>query len=275
MMRAASSTLTKAANVLMATQSRLNKLQYRHEQSSESIVPASTVDELTSEISKTISNTETTSSGSAYNTSFCLRTPPKNAIVELPKPSCRLGNVQVEWEGDEIGWRLIELDSVAGGDEDLQLNSNDISTLKRVNSQLRNEQELLKLKIEILLNSISQQTALVSINEETLESLRAKAKLIHQSQKSTAFGDVCSLNQQKHLFPEGKKAKAKGRPQSEPRSGGKLSSTTQTSTANSSNKLSSTETDTFTEAETEISTAAATATPSSTVKLTKTVQFAQ
>ena len=270
-MRAATSTLSKAASALIATQNRLIKLQQRRDQSSESIMPASTVDELTSEVSRTVSNTETTSSGSAYTTSFSSRATTVKVIGELPKPSCRLGSIQVEWDGDEVGWRLIELDSVADGDENLQLNSNDKPTLRRVNSKLKKEQKLLKLKIEILLNTISEQTALVSMNEETLTNLRAKAKLAQQAQ------DVSFLSPKlpSMLPTEEKKAKSKRRSQSEPRGDGKMSSKVQMTETISSTKHSLTETETFTEAETEISTAAPTVTPSSTVKLTKTVQFAQ
>ncbi|KAL5962233.1 hypothetical protein TSMEX_010009 [Taenia solium] len=287
-MRAAASTLHKAANVLAATQNRLQRLQQRREHSSESTPITSTVEELTSEISRTISNTETFTSGSTYDTAFYPRSASMK-LMELPKPSCRLGDVQVEWEGGDIGWRLVALDSKVCDDDCHCFNSNDMRILRESNSQLREEQELLKIKIEILLNSIAEQTALVSMNEATLERLRVKAKSVQQGQETTTVGDMTSFSQQECLSPklpavlqetEGR-VNERRRSQSEPlvdyneHSGSQISSTN-TSTSNSGTE---TETSTESESDTEITTArtavtTATAT-TSTARTTKTVQFAK
>lgn len=287
-MRAATTTLHKAANVLTATQNRLQRLQQRREHSSESTPITSTVEELTSEISRTISNTETFTSGSTYDTASYPRSA-STKVMELPKPSCRLGDVQVEWEGGDIGWRLVTLDSKVCDDNCHCFNSNDILILRKSNSQLKKEQELLKIKIEILLNSISEQTALVSMNEATLERLRVRAKSVQQGQETTTVGDMTSFSQQEYLSPkppavlqetEGE-IKERRRSQSEPRvsyneRSGSRTSSTNTSTVNSDTE---TETSTGSESETEITTArtavtTATAT-TSTARTTKTVQFAK
>ncbi|VDD79412.1 unnamed protein product [Mesocestoides corti] len=158
---------------LLAT-AKLNKLQQLRDLSSDTMLTTSTPTDPTSDLSHSITNTETLPAD--FDTA-CRKRPSFSKTMALPKPSCRLGDFQIEWEGSDIGWRLVVLDSDVQGDDILQLNSNDIPTLRKVNSRLRHEQRILKTKIEILLNSVAEQTALVSLYEERLEKLRIKAKL--------------------------------------------------------------------------------------------------
>lgn len=200
--KAATSTLNTAAKVLNVTQHKVNKLQHRRDLSSEKSI----LDDVTSESSshtRTSTTTDTFSTSmsyySGYDTTYLTR-PSVPRTMELPKPSCRLGDVQAEWEGADIGWRLIILDSeLQNLESNLQVESNDTATLRNVNIKLKCEQELLKTKLEILANSVVEKTALVSLLEEKLEKMRIKAR---QCQDATTAGDITTFSHHPQEIPK-------------------------------------------------------------------------
>ncbi|BHF61377.1 hypothetical protein SprV_0100435100 [Sparganum proliferum] len=187
-LRAANSTLAKASSVLNAAQKKLDRqtnasglTKEMITSDSERLTSSNNNTEDSSECSRPIdllsnATTSTASSGFSSNLEY-LANASLPSTGPLPKPVCRLGDLQMEWEGGETGWQLIPLDS-AIQEEDLNANRgpDDLNTLRKTNENLRREQELLKTKMEILLNSIAEQTALVSIYEDKLEKLRAKVK---------------------------------------------------------------------------------------------------
>ncbi|VDL81480.1 unnamed protein product [Schistocephalus solidus] len=187
-LRAANSTLAKASSVLNAAQrkldrqtsvSRLTKEMVTSD--SERLTSSNNNTEDSSECSRhtdLLSNATTSTASSCFSSNLeYLANVSLPSTGPLPKPICRLGDLQMEWEGGETGWQLIPLDSAI---PEAELNAHrgpeDLDTLRKTNANLRREQELLKTKIEILLNSITEQTALVSIYEDKLEKLRAKVK---------------------------------------------------------------------------------------------------
>ncbi|KAL7061791.1 hypothetical protein AAHC03_0240 [Spirometra sp. Aus1] len=187
-LRAANSTLAKASSVLNAAQKKLDRqasasglTREMITSDSERLTSSNNNTEDSSECSRPIdllsnATTSTASSGFSSNLEY-LANASLPSTGPLPKPVCRLGDLQMEWEGGDTGWQLIPLDS-AVQEEDLNANRgpDDLNALRKTNENLRREQELLKTKMEILLNSIAEQTALVSIYEDKLEKLRAKVK---------------------------------------------------------------------------------------------------
>lgn len=255
-------------------------MQQRGDQSCDSMAHTSTTDELASELSRTVFSTETTSPASDSDLISSLRTS-RTKPMHLPRPTCRLGAVQIEWEGGDIGWRLVALDCEIRDEESLQMESSDVATLRKMNLRLKNERELMKLKIKILLNSIAEQTALVSLNEETLEELRMKAKSFQQIQGTDMSGDTAPTNQQGHFSPKLNpvelRFRGKKRSQSESHVGSKIrtSITTTTSTfseENESDALSGSETSTTRTTTTTVT--AATSSTTGTAETAKVVQFA-
>ncbi|KAM7539158.1 hypothetical protein Aperf_G00000052621 [Anoplocephala perfoliata] len=221
--------IVRAANILNAKQKELTKRQQRRGQSCERMAHMSTKDELTNEPSSRIFSMQTTSPAPGSGPVLNLW-PSKTKSIELPKPSCRLGGVQIEWEDNNVGWRLVPLDSEIRDDESFQMESNDVATLQRVNLRLKNERKLMKLKIEILLKSIAEQMAFASSNEEMLKELRMKAKSLPQVQKTAMSGDIAHCSRQGHFSPKvapvERKIRAKKRSQSEPNASCKMSGRT-------------------------------------------------
>ncbi|VDN12767.1 unnamed protein product [Dibothriocephalus latus] len=212
-LRAANSTLAKASNVLNAAQKKLDKqtsasglTREMITSDSERLTSSNNNTEDSSECSRPtdlLSNatTSTASSGFSSNLEY-LANANLPSTGPLPKPVCRLGDLQIEWEGGDTGWQLIPLDSaIPEADLNAHRGPDDLDTLRRTNEHLRREQELLKTKMEILLNSIAEQTALVSIYEDKLEKLRAKVKQQGYAPKQIQSLEVLRSSQMPQPIP--------------------------------------------------------------------------
>lgn len=205
--KAAQSTAHKAGNVINSTHKKLElqKLSKYHRDINHSNSDSEHFNSNTS----SSNNTDNSSEPSRHADTFSSATTSSSIVSfsydgilphntePVPKPTCRLGDVQAEWEGGDIGWQLISLDSAVKLDPDSM--PNDLPSLKRMNENLKQEQELLKTKLEILIASVTEQTALVSVYEEKLTKMRAK--LNHQ-QLTNPMGDILtSIFQMPHPIP--------------------------------------------------------------------------